>query len=205
MSAAAEQFDPSQFAPTARSEKEFIRQHVPRDDDEGVTAYFYKRDEHQPFASQEEGRDVFRQIDCICIRVYGNDKSEFHGPVLEEHKKRFPYAWQQYQAGKEQAVKGTPLEELGIPGSLVNTFYAKNIFTVEDLSRVTDSNLQSLPSGCRELRHRARQHIESRGRKTEQDERIDALMKQNAELSTQLTRALAAIEAQADKPKKGKD
>jgi hypothetical protein len=202
MSNAAESFDPASFAPTARSEKEFLKQYVPQDDDEGVSAYFYKKDVFQPFESKQQKKDIFKPVDYVCIRVLGNDKMEHHAPARDDDKRRFPYVWQQYESGKSQAIKGLPLEELGIPGGMVNTYYAKNVFTCEDLARVSDGNLQMLPAGTRELRHKARNLIDIRGKKGEQDERIEAQQKQIAELSVQLTRALAALEAKAADPAK---
>jgi hypothetical protein len=190
MSAAAENaFDPEGFNAPARSEREFLRQYVPQDDDEGVIAHFERVKEHQPFESKQKGEDIYRDVDYVRIRVRGNDKLEVHRRASEEDKRRFPYAWQQYRLGKEQSARGTPLDDLGINGASIAQYHAKNIFTVEDFALVDDGNLQHLPAGSREYRKKARDLVELK-RQAGSSGEMDALRAQNAQLAAQNAQAM---------------
>lgn len=193
-------FNPEHFSSAARSQKEFLKQYVPEDDDEGVIAHFRREREFKPFRTQQAGEDVYEDVDFVHIVVRGNDKLEVDRPATDADKRRFPFAWQQYQAGKEQAARGTPLDELGIPASVIAAYHAKNVFTVEDLAKVSDGNLQSLPSGARDARHRARERVELK-KQAQASGEAEALRKQNveilaknAELEKNLNRAMSALE-----------
>jgi hypothetical protein len=195
------EFDPEAFHAGARSEREFLRQYVPQDDDEGVIANFERVREHQPFESQEKGTDMYRDVDYVRIRVRGNDKLEVHRRATEQDKRRFPFAWQQYQLGKEQSARGTPLDEIGIASSLLPAYHAKNVFTVEDLARVDDGNLQNLPAGSREFRHKARERVQLKQRAEGSDQLVEQnrqLIEQNAKLADQVSRLLARLEDSDD-------
>lgn len=202
-------FDPDAFHSTARSEREFLRQYVPQDDDEGVIANFERVREYQPFLSKQQGRDVYVDRDYVRIRIRGNDKLEVHRQATEQDKRRFPFAWQQYQLGKQQSVRGTPLDEIGISSSMIPAFHAKNVFTVEDLALVDDNNLGNLPAGARDWRHKARSLLELKERAegsqtaiqqlTEQNRQ---LMEQNAKLASQVERLLAKLDEDSKKAKK---
>lgn len=203
------EFDPEAFHGSARSEREFLRQYVPQDDDHGVLANFERVREFQPFASQEKGEDVYLDRDYVRIKIRGNDKIEVHRLATASDKKRFPFAWQQYQIGKEQSEHGTPLDEI-VDSSQLPAFHAKNVFTVEDLARVDDGNLQNLPAGSRDLRHKARERVSLKQRAESSDTAItqltqqnQALMEQNAKLADQVSRLLARFEA-ADADEGGK-
>ena len=195
---AAEVFDPSGFAMPASSKQAFLKQYVPQDDDEGVRAFFYRKDVYQPHQSKEAGKEIYKSVDYINIRVVGNDKANFHGPARDEHKRRFPFAWQQYEKGEEQAKHGMPLDKIGVAPESIVQYQAKNIFNVEDLAAVTDGNLQHFPPGTRELRHRARQILDQ-GKSAGFDDRLKALEEQNATLTAQLTAALDKLSEKVPK------
>jgi len=200
MSEQEQGFNPEYFGAAASSQKAFLKQYVPEDDDEGVKATFRREREFKPFLSQQKGEEVYEYVDFIRIVVNGNDKLEVDKPACDADKRRFPFAWQQYQLGKEQSARGTPLDELGIPGSVVAAYHAKNVFTVEDLSTVSDGNLQGLPAGARDARHRARERVElkklaqSSGETEVLRKQLTETQAKNAELEKNLNRAMSALE-----------
>lgn len=183
-------FNPEVFHAAASSEKAFLKQYVPEDDDEGVTATFERVREYKPFLSQQRNEDIYEPVDYVRIVVKGNDKLEVHKPATEQDKRRFPFAWQQYQRGLAQSAQGTPLDVIGIPGQLIAAYHAKNVFTVEDFAQVSDSNLQSLPGGSRDLRHKAREHVSLKRKADGTDAQVAALVKKNEELQGQLQESL---------------
>jgi hypothetical protein len=122
---------------------------------------FYRKAIHNTFKSQEQGRPVYDEKDCVKIMIPGDKYSSVDTPVTEEHRRRFPTQWAQYQAGQTQAVSGTPLEvwpQATI--SLVATLKAMNITTVEQLAALSDANAMHL-MGSHDLRRRAIAFLEA--------------------------------------------
>lgn len=122
---------------------------------------FYRRAVPNPFASKEEGRPVYDEKDFVKIMMPGNKYASIDTPVTEEHRRRFPTQWAQYQSGQAQAVTGTPLEvwpqaTIG----LVATLKAMNITTVEQLAEMSDTNAMNI-MGNHDLRRRAKAFLEA--------------------------------------------
>lgn len=214
MSEAAESFNPDGFAMPASNQKAFLKQYVPTDDDEGVIATFEKVMEHKPFLSEQKGEYVEEETDYVRIVVRGNDKLEVHRRVCKtggapgNDTLRFPYAWQQYQLGRQHEQRGTALDRIpGFPSRSLAFYHSKNVFTAEDLARVSDGDLQSLGTGAREFREKAKQLEKAKQHTSEQDRQlseqsaqIQALIAQNAKMAEQLTAALQKLDAP---PRKG--
>lgn len=122
---------------------------------------FYRKAVHNPFKSKDQGRPVYDEKDFIKIMIPGDKYSSVDTPVTEEHRRRFPTQWAQYQAGQTQAVTGTPLEvwpqaTIG----LVATLKAMNITTVEQLAELSDANAMSI-TGNHDLRRRAKAFLDA--------------------------------------------
>lgn len=175
-------FDPNAF-PMATSEQAFLKQYVPDDDDVGVTATFFAKDEVMPFRSQAEGKEVKEKRNYVRIVVKGNDKMVVIRQVTEQDKKRFPYSWQQFARGEDQSKKGTPLSDLfEADAEIVPHYHALNVFTLEDLAQVNDTNLQALGAGARENRLRAREYLA----KTKDAAKVASLEAELAEMKRQI-------------------
>lgn len=154
-------FNPEAFGSSSGSQASFLKQYVPTDDDEGVIATFFMRDEIMPFLSEKAGKEIKEKKQYVRIVVKGNDKSISIKPVTDQDKRRFPFAWQQFERGESQSAKGTPLSDLfDAESEIVPAYHAKNVFTLEDLAQVSDGNLQMLGSGARENRLKAREYLE---------------------------------------------
>lgn len=142
----------------------------------------------------------FFDVEMVEILVPGDAKS---GPVKivdDGVKKRFSDAYKNWKAGLSQnIIEGTPLELLVGTGSVLYTFKAMNIHTVEALSGVTDGNLDTMGLGGREMRDRAKRFVESQKTvrqlqdEEDKDRRIVSLEKQIAELAAGMRAPEAAI------------
>lgn len=201
------QFDPDNFTPgpatgavgaehgsLSEGAKQFIRQFVPADDDQGCIGTFEHLQEYKPFKSQEAGREIYETVLFIRITIRGNDKLEVHRPATEADKRRFPFSWQEFQRGEAAMSRGTPLSKLpGIDAGMLRGYHAKNIFTVEDLALVSDANLQNIGLGGRELRQRAIDFVENlkaTHATTEAVARIQAALEQERERAANKDRQL---------------
>jgi hypothetical protein len=159
----------------SQAAKDFIKQYVPTDDDEGCIGTFETVREFKPAKSQklreeavaagrEPGPDceIYEDVVFIRINIRGNDKLEVHRPANEADKRRFPFAWQEFQKGEAAASRGTHLNKLpGLDAPTIRTYNAKNVFTVEDLALVTDTHLPNLGTGSREKRQQAIEYVQS--------------------------------------------
>jgi len=192
----------------------FIRQFQPADDDSGCIATFETVREFKPFKTQQAkaaadaaGKpfgvtdEVYEDVTYIRINIRGSNLREVHRPIRDEDKRRFPFSWQEYQKGEKAASRGTPLNKLaGMDPSLLRHYHALNVFTIEDLSLVSDLGLQNLGTGAREFRRAAQEWVEARksaqatdpqllelvarmdAKLDSQQATIDRLMEENAKL-----------------------
>lgn len=214
-------FDPSSFAPQAATgslpaeanglsegAKMFIRQYTPSDDDAGCIATFETVSEYKPFKSkaerEREGGDpnaeIYEPVLYIRINIRGNDKLEVHRPATSDDKRRFPFAWQEHQRGENAVSRGTPLTKLtGMDPPTLRHLHAKNVFTIEDLTSVSDNNLQNLGLGARELRKNAIEYVSTHKVATEAKEENSQLRELVEKQSAQLAQAMAVIEQLKEK------
>jgi hypothetical protein len=223
-------FDPNTFpaqqftgvAPTgpslsgfSQAAKDFIKQYVPSDDDEGCIGTFETVREFKPAKSQvlreaaeKEGKiagpdcEVYENVTFIRINIRGNDKLEVHRPANEADKRRFPFAWQEFQKGESAASRGTHLNKLpGLDAPTIRTYNAKNVFTVEDLALVTDTHLPNLGTGAREKRQQAIEYVQSmkgsaitQAQIRESNDAVAQMRETVAAQGEQLAKAMALIE-----------
>jgi hypothetical protein len=198
--------------------RDFIKQYVPADDDEGCIGTFETVREYKPAKSQalreqaeKEQRvagpecEVYENVTFIRINIRGNDKLEVHRPANEADKRRFPFAWQEFQKGESAASRGTHLNKLpGLDAPTIRSYNSKNVFTVEDLALVTDTHLPNLGTGAREKRQQAIEYVQSvKGSAVTQAQIKDsqdavAQMRETvAAQGEQLAKAMALLEKQA--------
>jgi hypothetical protein len=154
------EFNPEAFGTSGGSQAAFLKQYVPTDDDEGVTATFFVKEEVMPFLSQQQGKEVKEKKQYVRIVVKGNSLNVVIRPVTEQDRRRFPFSWQQFERGEDQSKRGTALQELfDADSEIVPHYHSQNVFTLEDLAQVSDSNLQSLGAGARENRLKAKEYL----------------------------------------------
>lgn len=151
----------------------FAKEYLPDDDNKDCIVSFEVVNEFKPFKSQinrekaeKEGRvpnhtdEVYEDVVYIRKTIRGNDKLEVHRPMWEADKREFPYAWQEFNKGR-QGERGTPLSKINLDAGLIRSLQSKNVFSVEDFALVTDTWIQNLGPGAREHRKRAIEYLEN--------------------------------------------
>lgn len=171
----------------------------------GVHVRFFKEPMLHAARSKEEGRQVFIDKDHVEIKVAGNDKEVFVGPVNDQIKARFPDEWDRYQkAGENVARQGTPVKEWPqLTPSQVRMLEGLNIYTVEDMATLSDAGVAKIGMGGQKMRADAQRFI-SLARTAADLEQMDELKAANDLLKQQvaeLTAQMAELVKQA-KPKK---
>lgn len=99
-------------------------------------------------ATEEKGRPIFRDVDCITIMIPGNKNQIVDRIVREDDKRQYAHHWNAYQAGKIVETEGTPVALLpGVSPAVAMELKAINIITVEQLATVSDGNVDRITGG----------------------------------------------------------
>lgn len=122
---------------------------------------FFVEPVEQVFRSQQEGHPIFEDREFVRIIIPGDRLASAVEPVSDEHRARWPEAYAAFKAGMEAPLEGTPLREWPlITASQAKELAHFNIFTVEHLAAVNDTQLQHLGMGMRTLRENAKKTLE---------------------------------------------
>lgn len=176
-------------------------------DDAALLVQFYLHPVKQGMASEQAGRDIFKDEEYIWIRFAGDRTKEVRRPVDHRGERgnapdpeRFPRAWAAFKSSQVQVHEGTPLEHFPPLGtSTVLNFKAYNIHTVEQLAAVSDAVIHNLGTGALDLREKAKVWLKAasdasvvtkmQAELAKRDEDIAALRAQIAELAKKKDKA----------------
>lgn len=115
----------------------------------GVTPVFFIEPVPDEKATEAAGAVRMFEQEMVRIHVAGDMLNVHTSPVLAEHKERFAVqyaAWKTKRVGRH--IEGTPLKNWPmIPAIRIAEFEAMGIFSVENLSAVSDVNIVKLQDG----------------------------------------------------------
>lgn len=166
---------------------------------------FYLREVQNTALSEKEGRPRFDMKPYVEIFIPGEKHNRPDRPVNENDKRRWPGAWEKFQATQQEVLEGTPIEQWPyLNRAQVAEMKALGVMTIESLAGMADGLLEKLGPGGRDLQSRARQHLQPQGEtETELREAHQALISENKELKARVTQLETSIDAM-NKPKKRK-
>lgn len=158
---------------------------------------------HLKFQSEQEGRPIFEDREFVRIFIPGDAHTDLVKRVTDVERDRFPEAYAAFKRGlSDEQVSGTPLSLLPwLLPSQVKQMQALNIRTVEHLASLSDTNLQAVGIGARELKAKAAAYLDAAAGGAEAAKnaaRIESLEAENEALKQQV-KELAAL---ADKKKR---
>lgn len=186
--------------------------------DSALYVEFYDLPIQNEFRSNLEGRPIFEDVTMIKIQVPGDKTTSVVTPAMDHHKARFPFHWQRYinSHTEETKVVGTPLSQWPFlkPSQVEELKYQKFV-TVEQLAMASDSLLNGLGLSAGhnpyDLRKRAQSYLDSakgesivNERMKEIEELKDAKVAKDAEIAEMKEQIKALMEANADKPRRGR-
>ena len=132
--------------------------------DAGVFPHFYTTVQEDPEASKKEGRPVFREVEMIALEIPANPKTRPVYRVKDEHRAKYADAYKRFRAGLEARPDGTPLEEWPYLTKLrVAELKALQVYTVEQIAGLSDTQLQKVGSDGLEIQKRAKQFLQPEG------------------------------------------
>ena len=159
--------------------------------DEKLHVRFFMRPRIDPDESAKQNRPIYRDIPHIEIAIPGDKNNIVTAEVWEQHIRRFPQYWEQFQAGIKEQVVGTPLKAAPfLTESHVEELAYFKIRTIEQLAGTPDSNLTWM--GAREMKQAAQDYLLKVSGNDALMKRIEALEAENRKLQ-------AAYGAQPDK------
>jgi hypothetical protein len=114
----------------------------------GVTPVFFIEPVPDEKATEAAGAIRYFEQEMIRIHVAGDMLNVHTSPVLPEHKERFAVQYETWKAKGSRHIEGTPLKNWPmIPALRIAEFEAMGIFSVENLSDVSDNNILKLVDG----------------------------------------------------------
>jgi hypothetical protein len=124
--------------------------------------------------TKENGRPMFKDIECVEIRMAANKQTVAVFPAHEvwewgevdgirqeiTYAMRFPEQYKRFKANEAQAMSGTPLEELPfLTQAKRSELKALSIYTAEALASLDGMPLKQLGMGGRELKNQATAYL----------------------------------------------
>lgn len=112
-------------------------------------------------AGEIAGRKTFKMVERVRIVMPGNGLNMPVFNVSDEHRERWPQAYEAFKKGLEPALNGTPLEEWAILNKAqVMELKAAHILTIEDVAALPDTAVQRIGRGGYALRDRAKAYLD---------------------------------------------
>jgi hypothetical protein len=162
--------------------------------DDKLHVRFFMRPRIDPVQSQLENRPIYKDVPHIEIMIPGDKNNIVTAEVWDQHIRRFPEHWKQFQGGIKDQVIGTPLRAAPFltEAQCEELAYFK-IRTIEQLADLSDSNMSFM--GARELQQAAKKYIEKTKGADALLSRMDAIEARAAAAEAALAEANAKLEA----------
>jgi len=178
-------------------------------DTAGLLVSFYYKAIKNEQESEAQGYPVYKDQERVKIVIAGDKNTVIDRKASEEDRARFASHYERFKNKNEQAVDGFPLENWPqLTVSQVALLKEFNIFTVEAMASVSDSNVARMGPGVRALRDKALEFMRDVEPKARQTERMQSLEAENSELKDRLeeleAKMAAFTEGKAVSMKKGK-
>lgn len=161
-------------------------------------------------ASDEAGRNIYKDVEYITARIPGDKTTSIHRPVMASDKIRFPLQYAAFKNSSGEQIVGTPLSLWpGIRPSQAKELEYFNVRTVEQLAAMPDGNAAASMMGVSALRRSAQEYVKAAKEAApllkvqkeleERDNTISALKDQIEKQGDVLSRLAARLD---DKPAK---
>lgn len=115
----------------------------------GVTPIFFTEAVADEKATEAAGAVRLRELEMVRIQVAGDMLNVATSPVTAEIKERFAVQYDAWKTKRQDRhIDGTPLKNWPLISALrIAEFEAMGIFSVENLSQVSDTNVSKLADG----------------------------------------------------------
>lgn len=130
--------------------------------DENLLVLIYNKPVENPAKSLEAGRRVCENQIYIRIQHPGENANIIDRPLRDEDKRRFAKHWNAFLHNRTQVPEGTPVDLL-FPNNpaFAENLRANGIHTVEQLSTLSATGIESIGRGGQECVNRAKKYLDS--------------------------------------------
>jgi hypothetical protein len=165
--------------------------------DDKLHVKFFMRPRIDLDKSTEANRPIYRDVPHIEIMIPGDKNNVVLAEVWEQHIRRFPRHWEQFQAGIKNQVIGTPLKSAPfLTESHIEELAYFKIVTIEQLANLADSNMTFM--GAREMQQAAKRYLDKVSGNEALLARVEALEAENRRLAAEALDPLAAADPDLD-------
>lgn len=152
--------------------------------DDKLHVQFFMRPRIDLEASKAANRPIYKDVPHIMIMIPGDKNNIPLAEVWEQHIRRFPIHWEQFQAGIKDQIVGTPLKVAPfLTDSHIEELAYFKIRTIEQLADLADSNMTWM--GAREMKNAARAYLQKVSGNEALLAQIQVLQSQVAQLTQQ--------------------
>lgn len=160
---------------------------------EPFARFYYQAEKDKP-ASKEAGREIFKQVPYLKVVHPGRKDYELVTSATDEHKKRYPKAWEAFLEAEKEPESGTPLKMVPIMTVDAIAFLkAIDVKTLEAFAGLQKDDVQGLPTDIQELHKRAQLYLEAASDKGALANKFAQAQKEVDALSEDLKEARATI------------
>lgn len=150
------------------------------------------------YAESMKGDELIR-IEMVEIITPGDRLSRPVQKVTEEHRRRWPRAYESFKQGLDPSIKGTPIARWdAISESMQSDLRALGFQSVEQLAESSDENIVAIPNGAL-WRKKAQVHVSDKNRVSLRDEEIAKRDVEIASLKTNQEQMLQRMTALMEK------
>lgn len=184
---------------------EFQNPATAHDDDKKLVVRFSFQPRIDSKRSLEEGRDCYRDVEFVTIRIPGDKTLVVNRPVMPSDKQRFPLQYAAFIAKKDEQLVGTPLALWPhVTESQRMELDYFNVRTVEQLAGMADGNSNGV-LGIQALKRSAQNWLDAQKEAAPAAKLAAELAQRDdtiAALKDQLEKLSAKVDAQSGAPPK---
>ena len=131
-------------------------------DNSNLMVEFYEDSMEMGYRSEQEGRPVFEQRLFIRIITPGDQTNLIETIATAEDKRQYAREYERYQRGQTAAQEGTSLTQWpGVNKSQIKEAAYFEIYTLEQLASLSDTNVGRMGMGWMELRNKAKAYMQA--------------------------------------------
>ena len=160
---------------------------------DAIQPRFHVEAVEDPIATAAAGHAKYRDEERVEFLIPGGlNQPVFR--VTDEHRNRWPEAYKKFKDGQDWTTNGTPLEMWPIlKKSQVYELKAMNVFSIEQVSEMSDVALQRMPMYGHRLRDLARAYLD--------DADAQAVLTKASHENDQMRSQIVAMERQIEELK----
>jgi hypothetical protein len=144
-----------------RTEFTFMRSHDMRaQNHDPIRPRFHLAEVQDEAATAAQGRPIFRTVERVEILIPGGLNSPVQN-VTDNHRQRWPEAYQRFKQSNEVAIEGTPIDQWAVLSrAQVAELKALNVFTVEQCANLNDNVITRIGMGGNAIRNAAKAYLD---------------------------------------------